>query len=66
METLPGDDGFKHLPVRMFRSSDGAMLPQKLYKALDPEKKQRRTLRDLLREAFPDKDPDEGTVNEIT
>lgn len=57
MESLPGEDGFKYLPLRMFQR-DRPLL-QKLYKTIG-EDRQRRTLRDLIREALPERDPNEG------
>jgi hypothetical protein len=63
MESLPGEEGFKHLPVRMFKGSDGAMLGQRLFKTVDTGEagsKHKRTMKDLLREAFPDREPEEG------
>ncbi len=68
MEVLPGDDCFRHVPVRLFER-DRPLL-QGLYRAAaasssssgEGDSKARRTLRDLLKEALPDKDPDKGKL----
>ena len=69
MEVLPGDDCFRHVPVRLFER-DRPLL-QGLYRAAaasasssgEGDSKARRTLRDLLKEALPDKDPDKGKLH---
>ena len=62
METSPGEEGFKHLPLRMFRRD--RQMVQRLFKtvtAAGPEEKRKKlTLRDLIKEAMPEEDPDEG------
>ncbi len=57
METLPGEDGFKHVPVRLFAGDEP--LPDRLYKTTDSERT-KLTLRDLIKEALPDRQPDDG------
>jgi len=59
MEPLPSEEAFKHLLLRMF-DRDRPML-QRLYKTV-VEDRQRLTLRDLLREALLDREPDQGEV----
>eukprot|EP00094_Tigriopus_californicus_P002092 TCALIF_02016-PA protein Name:"Similar to ATG5 Autophagy protein 5 (Pongo abelii)" AED:0.09 eAED:0.09 QI:4/1/1/1/1/1/4/341/245 len=53
MERMSGEEGFKAIPVRIYRGDQ--MILQKLYKTIGPERK-KRTLQDLLDEAFPDED----------
>jgi hypothetical protein len=58
MEVPPGEEAFKHLPLRIFEKDQP--LPQKLYKTLGADK-QRLLLQDLLREAFPERNIERGT-----
>lgn len=60
MESGP-EDGFKNIPVRMF-DRDQPLL-QRLYKSINDEKK-KRTVRDLVRDAMPDREPDEGIYSQ--
>ena len=56
MEILPGEDGFKHLPLRMFERDQAVR--QRLYKTMDSQRQ--KTLRDLIKEAWPEKKEEEG------
>ena len=53
METLPGDDGFKNLPLKIFDKD--VQILQKLHRTVNVER-QKLTLRDLLRDVFPERD----------
>jgi len=55
-----GDDcsGFKHAPVRLF-GRDGQALPQILHKTADNDQQRKRTLKDLIQEVFPEKEPEQ-------
>ena len=63
MEPSPdGNGGFKHVPVRMYSATDGQMLPQRLFKTVDPETRAKTTLADLVTAVFPDRSPEEVSV----
>lgn len=57
-----GNGGFKHVPVRMYSAADGQMLPQRLFKTVDPETRAKTTLADLVKAALPDRSPEEVSV----
>ena len=62
MEPSAGEEGFKHLPLRMFKRDK--QMVQRLYRTVaaegDDKKRRKRTLRDLLAEAMPEQDPEKG------
>lgn len=62
MESSSDGGGFKHVPVRMFSAADGQMLPQRLFKTVDPETRAKATLADLVAATFPDQSPEEVSV----
>ena len=57
METLPGEDGFKNLPLKIF-DKDQQIL-QKLHRTINAER-QKLTLKDLLRDVFPERDVEQS------